>query len=46
MMHRKIKKFGMEGQFLDDSLAGSIKDINERTENLAKLSYEKIWSIK
>lgn len=31
MMHRKIKKFGMEGQFLDDSLAGSIKEINERT---------------
>ena len=31
MMHRKIKKFGMEGQFLDDSLAGSIREINERT---------------
>ena len=30
-LHRKIKKFAIHGQFLDDSIAISIKDINERT---------------
>jgi hypothetical protein len=29
-LHRKIKQFAIEGQFLDDRIASGIKEINER----------------
>jgi hypothetical protein len=29
-LHRKIKQFAIEGQFLDDRIASDIKEINER----------------
>jgi hypothetical protein len=30
ILHRKIKHFAIDGQFLDDSIALSVKEINER----------------
>lgn len=45
----KNSNFKMVKDFLEynqDRSEWTSKDINERTENLAKLSYEKIWSIK
>jgi hypothetical protein len=49
MIKYKNSNFKMVKDFLEynqDKSEWTAKDINDRTENLAKLSYEKIWSIK
>jgi hypothetical protein len=47
MLHRKIKRFGIRGQFLDDSLTAAIKDINERTLDvqMRDMGYSRVLDI-